>query len=224
MDYSLAFKGLATCDLSDACDALGIEAVTSGEIGAVYEGCRPTIGPVVTVELAPEGEGSTVIGTLEAICDAQAGSVVVFATNGRTDLNAWGSIAANAAVLRRMAGVVIDGSTRDVQTLRDLDFPTYARGTVVTSVRDRINLVAINQPIAIAGSTVHPGWLVAADENGVIFFPRDREQEIFARAWRVVELEGRVIREMREGRDPVEAHTALRYDGSIKAQLHEVEA
>lgn len=219
MDYSQAFRGIVTPDLSDACDALGIKAVSTGSPRGVYAGCRPICGPVVTYELLPEATGSVVIGTLEGIVGADPGSVLLFGTHERTDLNAWGSIAATVAVQNRMAGVITDGATRDIETMRELDFPTYASANVVTSVRGRVGLESVNQPIPFAGETVQPGWIAAADENGVIVFPADSAVEVFRRAYRVAALERKTLEAIRCGADAVEIHKQLRYDGTWQAQL-----
>jgi regulator of RNase E activity RraA len=221
VDYSHAMKGIVTPDLSDACDALGIEAVTSGAVHAVYRNCPGVCGPVVTYRLRPGAKGSTVIGTIEGIVSAKPGSILVFDVDGNLELNAWGSIAGNTAKQYRMGGVVIDGVTRDVQAMQELELPTYARGTCVTSVRGRIGLESINEPITMFGKTVQPNWLCAADANGVIFFPADRTSEIFAFAYRVVALEKKVVQQIQQGVDPIEAHKLMKYDVSWTAQLND---
>ena len=48
MDYNTAFRGLTTCDISDACDALGISAVTTGAIKPAYPESASICGPVST--------------------------------------------------------------------------------------------------------------------------------------------------------------------------------
>jgi regulator of RNase E activity RraA len=212
-------QGIVTPDLSDACDALGIEAVTSGAVHAVYRDCPAICGPVVTYRLRPGAKGSTVIGTLEGIVSAKPGSILVFDVEGSMELNAWGSIAGNTAVHYRMGGVVIDGVTRDIQAMQELELPTYARGTCVTSVRGRIGLESVNEPITMFGKTVKPGWLCAADANGVIFFPPERAAEVFAFAYRVVALEKKVVQQIQQGVDPIEAHKIMKYDISWKDQL-----
>jgi 4-hydroxy-4-methyl-2-oxoglutarate aldolase len=219
MDYAQAFRGIVTCDLSDACDALGIKTVTTGGIRPVYEGCRPAIGPITTVELTPEGKTSTVIGSVEAVLKAGPGGIVVFSSGGRMDLNTWGSIVGTVAVQARNAGVICDGVTRDVQTMRKYDFPTYARGTVVTSVRGRIGVNSMYQPIQIEGQTIHNGWICAADENGVLFFPGDRSDEIFEKAYKVAANEERTMTMIRQGADAVKIHLDMGYDMTWADQL-----
>lgn len=219
MDYTHAFQGIATCDLSDACDSLGVEAVTTGLIKPVYPGCPKICGPAVTYRLSTEADGSVVIGTLEGIRDAVPGSVLLFDASGYEEYNAWGSIAATVAMQHRMAGAVVEGSTRDVQTMRTLPCPTYAKGTVVPSVRGRIGLESINQTVSIAGLRVKPGWIVAADENGVICFPPENAQAVFQRAWQVAALEAKIVRAIQEGADAVEIHKQMNYDASWETQL-----
>ncbi|MGE4219770.1 MAG: RraA family protein [Alphaproteobacteria bacterium] len=221
MDYAQAFRGIATCDLSDACDALGIAAVTTGTIKPVYHDCPKICGPAVTYRLTPQANGSVVLGTLEAIAEAPPGSVLLFDAHGYEDRTAWGSIAATVAVQHRMAGAVVDGSTRDVQTMRTLPCPTYAKSTVVTSVRGRLGLESINAPIAVAGQRVDPGWIVAADENGIICFPPDDALEVFRKAYMVAALEEKVMRAIREGADAVAIHKEMRYHASWTEQLGE---
>jgi regulator of RNase E activity RraA len=220
MDYAQAFRGIVTCDLSDACDALGIGTVTTGGIRPVYEGCRPLIGPITTVELSPESKGSTVIGSVEAVLKAGPGGIVVFSSGGRMDLNTWGSIVGTVAVQARNAGVVLDGVTRDVQTMRKFDFPTYARGTVVTSVRGRIGMKSLDEPIQIEGQTIYPGWVCAADENGVLFFPAERADEIFAKAYKVAANEERTMTMIKHGADAIKIHLDMGYDMTWNEQLN----
>ena len=46
----------------------------------------------------------------------------------------------------------------------------------------RLETVAINGPVQIAGVPVNPGDLVVADDNGVCFIPRARAAEVLERA------------------------------------------
>lgn len=219
MDYAQAFRGIVTPDLSDACDALAIKAVTSGMAKGVYPSCAPICGPIVTYRLRAGAKGSTVMGTIEGIVSAAPGSVLAFDGGGSMDLNMWGSIAGTTALQYRIGGVVIDGVTRDVQFYRENQLPTYARGTCVTSVRGRVGLERLNEPIEMFGHEVRPGWICAADENGVIFFPPERAREIFAKAYQVAAIEKKIIMQIQQGMDPIELHLSMGYDMSWKDQL-----
>lgn len=218
MDLSRAFEGLATCDLSDACDKLGVDTYTTGAIKPVYRPCRPIIGRVVTIELSPDSKESAVDGTLKSIALAEPGTIVVIATGGRADFNTWGSINSTAAVERRVAGVISDGAVRDVQALRDLDFPAYTRGTVVASVRGRVGIASLNEPVTVDGHVINPGDIAAADENGVIVFPSDPAGDVFHGAYAVVARERLMVERIRQGGDPITVHHEARYEQAEEAE------
>jgi regulator of RNase E activity RraA len=49
--------------------------------------------------------------------------------------------------------------------------------------------LATGEPVEVAGVTVHPGDLVLADRNGVVFVPRADAEPVLALAERVVARE-----------------------------------
>src|SRR5262245_63283499 len=108
-----AARRLSTCSLSDALDRLGLAGEPRG-LQPLWPGCPRIAGPAYTMRLVPRGERSPVQGTLETVAAAPAGSVLVIDHGGRTAVNSWGGIATFTAVRRRLAGVVIDGATRDI--------------------------------------------------------------------------------------------------------------
>lgn len=219
MNYALAMQGISTCDLSDACDALGIVPAESGAIKAIYPGCPPLCGPIATCAMSPKGKIEIVIGTIELVDSAAPGSLLLIDASNHLDQNTIGSLVGVVAVQKRLAGAIIDGSVRDVQGLRELPFPVYARGTVVHSVRGRMGIDSINEPVTLGGKRVASGDVAAADENGAIVFPAARAKEIFQLAWRTVALEHRLFEGIRHGGDPILLHKAMKYDLSMKEQL-----
>ena len=70
--------------------------------------------------------------------------------------NTIGSLVTAVAVQARMSGAIVDGCVRDVQGTVSFNFPTYSRGTVVQSVRGRIGIETINNPVRFAGQKVNP--------------------------------------------------------------------
>jgi regulator of RNase E activity RraA len=219
VNHAQAMQGLSICDLSDACDALGIVPAKSGAIRAMYPGCPPLCGPVATCSMSPKGKIEIVIGTIELIDTAAPGSLMLIDASKHLDQNTIGSLVGVVAVQKRLAGAIIDGSVRDVQGLRELPFPVYARGTVVHSVRGRMGIDSINEPVTLGGTRVVSGDIAAADENGAIVFPAARAKEIFELAWRAVALEKKLFEGIRHGGDPITLHKAMKYDLSMKEQL-----
>jgi regulator of RNase E activity RraA len=218
MNLANAMDGVTTCDLSDACDALGIEPAVSGAIKPVWN-CGPICGPVVTLKVSPTGTTEIVIGTLVPIMAAEKGAVLLVDAGGNTEHNTIGSLASMVGAHRGLAGAVVDGSVRDLQGIEELRFPVYARATVVQSVRGRVGIDAINEPVSLGGRAVPPGWIAAADRNGIIAFPVEAANDLFRMARRAVEIEKDIFAQIRSGADPVKLHEDLRYTSSMKDQL-----
>lgn len=218
MNYMQAFRDISTCDLSDACDTLGIVPATSGQVKGVYPGCPPLCGPIVTCKMSPTGKKEIVIGTIEPLIAAEPGSIFLVDAGGDMLRNTIGSLVTVVAVQQRMAGAIVDGCVRDVQNTAALNFPTYSRGTVVQSVRSRVGIESLNEPVMFAGTQVEPGSIAAADANGVIVFPAARALEVFRAAYRAAAVERKIVQAMVNGADYIAIHKALKYDASMKDQ------
>ena len=74
---------------------------------------------------------------------------------------------ANAA---KAAGLVVDGSIRDLEGIAEIDMPAYFRKTHPSAIAN-VMLTGINVPVRIGGVTVMPGDLVLGDPEGVYFIP-----------------------------------------------------
>lgn len=205
------YQHLAAADVSDGLDVLGIRGQTVG-VRPLWDDCRKIVGPAITVKLTEGGPGSVTLGTLEALATARPGDVIVFDNGGRLHINSWGSIAAYCAAKQGVIGCVIDGATRDVPAYRQMGFPVYAKGVVQTTVRNRTGFAGFNVPIQFCGVTVNPGDLVVADEDGVVFVPRDRLEEVLPFANRAVAMEQAIKAAIDQGVGFVEAHRLHRYE------------
>jgi regulator of RNase E activity RraA len=68
------------------------------------------------------------------------------------------------------AGLVVDGSVRDLDGISGMDMPAYFR-TVHPSFLTNVVISGINVPVRIGKATVMPGDLVVGDSEGVYFIP-----------------------------------------------------
>ena len=73
-------------------------------------------------------------------------------------------------VATQKAGLVVDGSVRDLDGISEIDMPAYIRGTDPTPIGN-VMLTGINVPVRIGATTVMPGDLVVGDREGVYFIP-----------------------------------------------------
>lgn len=193
-------RGLGSCALSDALDALGLEQVVHGVSGLTMPETSYA-GRAVTVRLGPTTETTTSshLGA-DAVDHAGPGEVIVVANDGRTECAAWGGLLSTAAARNGVAGVVVDGAVRDVDEARSAGLPVHGiRATPVTA-RGRVAQISWNEQVLLAGVPVRPGDWVVADESGVIVIPADRLDEVIVVADRIAGTEARLAEEIRAGR------------------------
>ncbi|MBM2811374.1 MAG: putative ribonuclease inhibitor RraA/dimethylmenaquinone methyltransferase [Chloroflexi bacterium] len=194
---------LDTPAVSDALDHLSLRGAVIG-IRAMWP-CPRIAGRAVTVKIVPAGltKPEHHLAT-PAVESSEPGDVIVIDNAGRTDVSSWGDILSNAAQVKGIRGVVIDGACRDVDGSRDLGFPVYARAGVPVTARGRIMQESYNTLIQVGGVQVRPGDLVLADGSGVCFVPSERAEEVVETAERIVTREAAMVEAVRAGRSVVE--------------------
>jgi hypothetical protein len=127
--------------LADALDALGLRAQCLRPGIAPLDPSSRIAGRALTVALTPAEAvpDEPYRGLLAMLGAVRPGDVVVVAT-GRSDAAAvWGELTSSSCVARGAAGLVTDGLCRDVEQVRALGFPVFARGTSPLDVDGRLD-------------------------------------------------------------------------------------
>ncbi|MCX6699923.1 MAG: orotidine 5'-phosphate decarboxylase [Methanomicrobiales archaeon] len=135
---------------------------------------------------------------VEAIDLAGPGDVIVINNDGGTHVAPWGELATLSCVVKGIAGVVIDGAVRDVDDIRRLKFPVFAKA-IVPNAGEPKGMGEINAEISCCGQVVRPGDWVIGDESGVVVVPKERAYEVARRALEVKKTEERIREEIHRG-------------------------
>ena len=135
---------------------------------------------------------------VEAIDVAGKGDVIVINNDGGIHVAPWGELATLSCVQKGIAGVVIDGAVRDVDDIRAMRFPLFARA-IVPNAGEPKGFGEINAEILCGGQQVHRGDWIVGDESGVVVIPCERAYEIARRALEVRKNEARIREEIRRG-------------------------
>ena len=142
----------------------------------------------------------------QAIYGAQSGDVLVLDLNGYSQAGHFGDIMATACKLRGLAGVVIDGSCRDSEDIRELGFPVFSRG-FNPSGTVKESPAKLNIPVSCGGVQVNPGDIIFGDCDGVVVIPQNAEDEVFDKACKKYEHEKEIIRELESGKTTLEIYS-----------------
>jgi len=135
---------------------------------------------------------------VEAIDVAKEGDVIVINNDGVTDVAPWGELATMSCKNKGVSGVVIDGAVRDIDDIRSMRFPVFAKA-IVPNAGEPKGFGEINAEIRCAGQYVRPGDWIIGDESGVVAVPQERAYEIARRALEVRKNEERIREEIRRG-------------------------
>ena len=133
----LAMGAVVTDDLIGRLRQIEVSTLCDGDktIPIVDPGVRALVRDVrmvgVARTLVAEDDHLPVFAALAA---STPGDVLVIATNGHQRA-VLGEIVVTEAIRRGIAGIVIDGYCRDLQGIRALGLPLFARGTIRRPVR-----------------------------------------------------------------------------------------
>lgn len=149
----------STCDLLDARPGLGCCELQFNSYGAVKRFC----GPIQTVTCCEDNV------VMHHLLEHEHGDGRVLVVDGHGSLaNALlGDRVGARAVELGWAGVVINGSIRDVDAMAELNFGVFARGVIPRRSRKE-GLGAVGVPIFFGGVTFQPGGYIWCDADGVV--------------------------------------------------------
>lgn len=206
---------------SDALDALGVGgAVGAGVLAPLRPGAR-LCGPAITIRYVGEGASPGALaarGERPGLAErdlygiGREGDVAVFDCHGFVGASVMGSLSARWARRLGIAGCVVDGAVRDVDSLLDSGLPVWARGTTPASGKHRLRAAELNGEVGLAGLPVVPGDLVLADSTGVCVVPAGRATEVLAHARGIEAAEREIEQAIDGGAEPAEIARRLRPD------------
>lgn len=148
---------------------------------------------------------------VEAIDVARKDEVIVINNDGATHIAPWGELATLSCVKKGIAGVVVDGAVRDVDDIRAMKYPLFAKA-VVPNAGEPKGFGEINAEIQCGGQTVRPGDWITGDESGVVVIPAGRAYEIARRALEIKKNEERIREEIRRGSTLSEVSELIKWE------------
>jgi 4-hydroxy-4-methyl-2-oxoglutarate aldolase len=172
-----------TSDALDQCGIAGVALLRPTDPKARIVGQAVTVGNR-RLEVLSKKSG---LADIEAHNLAQPGDVLVI--QGVAGISSMGGISASVGKRQGEAGAVVDGAVRDIDRSRSIGYPVWCSGVSPVTGKWRIETVAVNKPVSIAGIEVRPGDLVVADECGVCFVPFARAAEVLAQARQIEQSE-----------------------------------
>jgi regulator of RNase E activity RraA len=202
------YRKIPTTIISDALDVLDIRGVITG-LKPIIDDVK-IVGPAFTVKEIPKKTSISEFRVTEALNLAEHGAVMVFDVEGYVEASTWGGLASLSAKNKGIEGVIVNGAVRDVDEIKRVNFPVFARAITPVTGRGRIATLSINTQIEINNVKINPGDLVVGDGNGVVIIPCERVLEVLKIAMEIEEKEEKIRMLIIGGKTAVEAERELK--------------
>lgn len=137
------------------------------------------------------------------LADVQPGEVLVLTMPEPAPVALVGELLATQAIAHKAAGILVDGSVRDVEELRAMGLPIWARFIRVRGAT-KTKVGSLNVPVTVGGATINPGDIVVMDADGAAVVARERVAEVVEASRARMEREAKLRAQLETG--------ALSYD------------
>ena len=181
------FKALQAIDGPSICNAiegLNYRPKNQGfmlpEIKSIFPDMPATVGYAVTGVISANEPTGTPIARedwWDLIASVPKPTFIVLHDIDNPPFGAyWGEVQGNIHKALGAVGVITDGTVRDLDEVRALDFNFFAKDVSVS--HGYVHLIDIGNPVGIGGFTVKTGDLLHGDKHGVSHIPFELADKI----------------------------------------------
>ena len=126
-------------------------------------------GPARTVRCG-RGDNLMVHAVMEQV---QPGEILILTMPEPEPVALIGELLATQALVRQVAGILVDASVRDMEELQSLGLPIWTRWIRVRGAT-KTHVGTINEAVTIGGTSIAAGDLVLLDADGAIALAAER--------------------------------------------------
>jgi 4-hydroxy-4-methyl-2-oxoglutarate aldolase len=168
-----AFAGVPT---GYVVDAMGGRGGLDYRIKPLAAQNTPLLGIAMTCHCGPADN----LALFGALATAQAGDILVAATDAFTATSVTGDLLLGMAKNRGLLGLVTDGLVRDLVGVLGVGLPVYCAGVTPNSPA-RNGPGTVGHSVTMGGMTIAPGDIVIGDNDGVVIIPLAQAEAVLDR-------------------------------------------
>ena len=182
MDVIEALRKISSPSVANGIETLNVrprnQGYMSSEIRALFPELGPLVGHAVTCLIRAEpqpiqGHRASTFGWWDYVLSIPAPRVIVVhdLDDPRGQGAQWGEVQGNIHRALGCAGVLTDGSVRDLDEVRALGFQFAAAHVSVSHAY--VHMVDFGLPVKVGGLWVKPGDLIHCDQHGAVAIPAE---------------------------------------------------
>ena len=163
---------LARYGVATAYEAAGRTGLIDIPLVQLIPGSR-VAGPARTVRCG-QGDNLMVHAVMEQV---QPGEILILTMPEPEPVALIGELLATQALVRQVAGILVDASVRDMEELQSLGLPIWTRWIRVRGAT-KTHVGTINEAVTIGGTSIAAGDLVLLDADGAVAIAAERTSAI----------------------------------------------
>ncbi|MET7988618.1 MULTISPECIES: ribonuclease activity regulator RraA [unclassified Streptomyces] len=179
-DDLAALREASTATLTTQLFKLGLRNTFLAGLGRVTGDQPRMVGEAFTLRYIPAREDIDTLDVFDdydhpqraAIEQVAPGQILVVDCRGQGRAASAGNILLSRLSVRGAAGLVTDGTLRDIEEISTLPLPVYAAGAAAMTNLALHHAVDMQVPVGCAGVAVYPGDVLVGDRDGVVCVPR----------------------------------------------------
>lgn len=153
-------------------EAGGRGAYVDADLQQIIPGSR-VAGPARTARC---GQGDNLM-VHAVMAEVQPGDVLVLTMPEPAPVALVGELLATQAQVHGASAILVDASVRDVEELREMGLPIWARWTRIRgATKDHVG--ELNVPVTVGGARIAPGDILVLDADGVAVVEASRVAEV----------------------------------------------
>jgi 4-hydroxy-4-methyl-2-oxoglutarate aldolase len=168
-----AFAGVPTGYIVDA---MGGRGGLDYRIKPLAPQNAPLLGVAMTCHCGPADN----LALFGAMATAQAGDILVAATDAFTATSVTGDLLLGMAKNRGLLGLVTDGLVRDLVGVLGVGLPVYCAGITPNSPA-RNGPGTVGHVVTMGGMTIAPGDILIGDNDGVVIIPLAQAETVLGK-------------------------------------------
>ena len=196
----------------DILDELAINGLMRGlKLQSSLPESEKIVGPAITVQFRKTITKRVQWDVHEGI-DLGKGHIMVidsdYANGGEGSV--FGGLMSTGAKVNGLLGTIVDGSCRDIEEVKKVGYPLYAREVEPLTAVGRLMTTGMNVTITCAGVKVQPGDIIFADQDGAICVPKAALKTVVEMGERLFSEENTYEKDIKGGKPLLEVFSHLK--------------
>lgn len=168
-------------------------------LAPVVPAVEPRLGSAVTVRVALGDTGAGMGPLFDILSSPLDGTVLVLTGGDAVPGAMWGEILSLATHRQGAVAALVHGAVRDLPDMQRIGLPVYAAEQRVVGPNGRAHVVAVHEPVEIAGTVVEAGDTIVVDASGCVRVAAAEADDVLEAALTYATAESKVVSALEGG-------------------------